>query len=55
MIGCTTIGGGAEAAKVAEQFATENVTGNAFGYAVLVLWQRNYGPRPQDNQGGMGL
>ena len=26
VIGCTTIGGGAEAAKVAEQFATENVT-----------------------------
>ena len=25
VIGCTTIGGGAEAAKVAEQFATENV------------------------------
>ena len=26
VIGCTTIGGGAEAARVAEQFATENVT-----------------------------
>ena len=25
VIGCTTIGGGAEAAKVAEQFSTENV------------------------------
>ena len=25
VLGCTTIGGGAEAAKVAEQFSTENV------------------------------
>lgn len=27
VIGCTTIGGGAEAAKVAEQFSTENIAG----------------------------
>ena len=26
VIGCTTIGGGAEAARVAEQFSTQNVT-----------------------------
>ena len=26
VVGCTTIGGGAEAARVAEQFSTQNVT-----------------------------
>ena len=30
IIGCTTIGGGAEAAKVAEQFATENVVATLY-------------------------
>ena len=35
VIGCTTIGGGAEAAKVAEQFASENVVATL---AVTPCW-----------------
>lgn len=35
VIGCTTIGGGAEAARVAEQFSTQNVTATL---SVTLCW-----------------
>ena len=49
VIGCTTIGGGAEAARVADQFSTENVVGHLVRHPVLVLWHRGpstWTPRP---------
>ena len=48
-----TIGGGAEAAKCADYFATQNVC--ALCDALLVLRQRNDGSRPADRQGRLGF
>ena len=41
VIGCTTIGGGAEAARVAEQFFHAERNGNIISNTMLVLWNRD--------------
>ena len=55
VIGCTTIGGGAEAARVAEQFSTENVVATLSVTPLLVLRNRNLRYGPQYDQGCLGL
>ena len=55
VIGCTTIGGGAEAARVAEQFSTQNVTATLSVTPLLVLRYRNVRYGSQHHQGSLGL
>ena len=55
VIGCTTIGGGAEAARVAEQFSTQNVTATLSVTPCWCYGTETFDMDPQHHQGGLGL
>lgn len=55
VVGCTTIGGGAEAARVAEPVQHAERGGHTVRHTLLVLRHRDVRHGPEDDQGCVGL
>ena len=55
VIGCTTIGGGAEAARVAEQFSTQNITATLSVTPCWCYGTETFDMDPNTIKGSLGL
>ena len=55
VIGCTTIGGGAEAARVADQFSTENVVATLSVTRCWCYGTEDFDMDPKTIKAGVGL